>query len=456
MAFKMKFSNKEMALKYHDLGFNVSCISYLKTPYSINEKNPEKSPSHDWKEFQIRHQKIEELKNYEWDHSTGVGTLLGFTKIVCIDIDECFDFGLIKNVLKILFLPEDYQWVVKSPNGFHIYVKSTKLNLPIGINNEGIICVEPNEKNKNNFKRVEFRYAGHAVLPNSVINDRRYFFIVSDLLGRIKPDIFPSNPPDFIKPDILLSLMAYLSGTYKNQSGYLYLADFRIGDYDFVFSQHSSGPSFQINKKSISLYENYYSENKITTPKSVESIIYIDIKTEEEVNDPTKYDTYPNASNISFFIESFNQNVNFKTVTNIEKYNFYIMEYPDLNISGNSSAVNIVCALVQVSSKLNKSNILLVLHDSEFKLSIFDSEFKRLGKRNPLRDKTHICLKRKYTEHNPLKDLNLDKIYEDLFNKPCFINKDDNLSKLETLMSCFKLMDLYGYFDSIPRSFNFR
>lgn len=452
----MEISNKEEAFRYYGLGFNVSCISYLKTPISIYEKNPEKSPSHDWKDLQIRHQRIEELENYLWDYSTGIGTILGSTGIVCIDIDECFDFDLIKNILEILFLPEDYEWIVKTPNGFHIYIKSTKLNLPKGINNEGIICVEPNEKNKGKFKRVEFRYAGHAVLPESIIKEERYFFLVKNLSGGIKRGNFPSSPPKNVTSLIVFSLMAYLSGEYRTEYGYQFLADFSIGGYDFKFSQHSSGQNFEINKEHIKLYEWNYSPNDVTTPKIFESILYIDLKTDGSIIDLTNYDTYPKATKVSFLIESYrkkvDENESIKTSHLSEELNFDIQTSLKLDINSNSKKVEIKYVLDLLSSKINESNILLVMHDSDFKLSIFDSEYKKLGKRNPLRDKKNICIKQKYSNYNGLELSSLDEIYENFFNKSCLMDNGLSLSELEKAFFCYKLMEICGYFDGIPRT----
>ena len=84
---------KYFAAEYYKLGFNTTCISYLKTPYNSQEKNPEKSPSHEWIELQIKKQSIEEINGYAWEYSVGVGCILGYNKTVCIDIDDCSDFS---------------------------------------------------------------------------------------------------------------------------------------------------------------------------------------------------------------------------------------------------------------------------------------------------------------------------------------------------------------------------
>jgi hypothetical protein len=443
---------KDLAYQYHKHGFNVSCISYLKTIYSINEKNPEKSPNHDWKYLQIRRQERGEIENFLWEYSTGIGAILGSNQIVCIDIDECFDFDIIKNILKILFLPNDYEWIIKTPNGFHIYIRTEKLNLPIGINDKGIICLEPNEKHINKFKRVEFRYAGHAVLPNSKINESRYFFLHLNSNGKLQNNPIPTLAPLYVEPIIVLSTMAYTSGNYRKEEGFLYLADFMIGGYEFKFSEHSSGTSFEIIKNALKIYEIQYSENQITKRNKFDTKLYIEINTEGRIEDPTIYDLYPRVTNISFLIES-NSKKNYSSIGELDfKYEFDNNKSILYENDESEKNIELKDVLDIITSKLNEPNLIIIFFNSEFQLSIFDIEFKKLGKRNPLRDQKHLCLKKQFLKHNTIDINTIDNLYENLFDNNINSNTLEPFTNFEMLSSCYKLMDIYGYFNGIPRS----
>ena len=108
---------KDFAKEYYNFGLNPTCISYLKTTYNSEKhnNNPEKAPCHSWKRWQVRRPSLDEITNLNWVFSNGVGAVLGHSS-KCIDIDNCNDFNFIKKLLRILGLPEDYEWVVKTPN----------------------------------------------------------------------------------------------------------------------------------------------------------------------------------------------------------------------------------------------------------------------------------------------------------------------------------------------------
>ena len=180
---------RDYAEEYFNLGLRPTCISYLKTKYNIAETNPEKSPCHSWRRWQVRQPDLSEIINLPWDYSTGIGTVLGHGSR-CVDIDNCNDIHLVKEFLVSLKLPENYEWVVKTPNGYHIHVVSG--NLPFVTNkelNEGVLALLPNDSYKNRFSRIELRWANHAVLPPSIINGMCYDFVFNKgSLPRKKPE----------------------------------------------------------------------------------------------------------------------------------------------------------------------------------------------------------------------------------------------------------------------------
>src|SRR5690606_4022540 len=110
---------------YKDFGFNVSCISKNTNEYNSNSRNFFKTPSHKWSDLFDYEQEPSELESYDWDNAVGIGTFTSWENLVVLDIDGCSDVGFVKQILRILGLPEDYEWVVESgsKNGFHIYYR---------------------------------------------------------------------------------------------------------------------------------------------------------------------------------------------------------------------------------------------------------------------------------------------------------------------------------------------
>ena len=436
---------KHFAAEYYKLGFNTTCISYLKTPYNSQEKNPEKSPSHEWIELQIKKQSIEEINGYAWEYSVGVGCILGYNKTVCIDIDDCSDYSLIKDILKVLRLPDDYEWAIKTPKGFHIFIQSENLNLPCGINNKGIICLTPNENHVDKYSRIEFRYAGHVILPPSNIN-RKYSFI---------QDIeIPAESPKNVKSITVFRLMAYLAGNYGpyNTSPSSYVAKLKIDELDFYFTENSDFSEFILSKKNNILFEQCkYSIDNAIDIKKYNSIIYLDIETTGLIKDPTNYKDYPRPIQISYLEEKSNGEL---------KETNYFIKHSDLKLSDDILRLTGLTSeflqqnghdLQEVLNLLyNKFNNrqLIVMHNSDFDTSIFDSEYLKINKRNPLRDVQSYCTMKSFADENKSKFPKLSELYESLFHKPVSLKMHNSLNDVYVLRDCYKLMDLYGYTNS--------
>jgi len=67
----------------------------------------------------------------DFNQIKGLGVQLENTSLLCIDIDYSFDEKVIKEVLKVLRLPSDYEWVIKTGSGFgyHIIICLESLSL---------------------------------------------------------------------------------------------------------------------------------------------------------------------------------------------------------------------------------------------------------------------------------------------------------------------------------------
>jgi hypothetical protein len=171
---------------YYNMGFNITHI----IP-SLNEgkaKNPYKSPTNDRHKIKNCRQSLNDVQSFYWEISTGIGVVLGFNNLRCIDfdfdiIDTNHNFGddeinlFIKAVLKLLNLPSNYEWVTKTPSGgFHILFYAGDHNLKV-IDNKTKAFL-PNKKyydsffNRVKFSHIELRWDKHLVLPPS---DAFYF-----------------------------------------------------------------------------------------------------------------------------------------------------------------------------------------------------------------------------------------------------------------------------------------
>ncbi len=195
-----KFS--QYAKFYHSLGFNVTCINKYETEHNKNEKNLIKSPSHKWDHFYSERQTLEELLSYDWKTSIGVGVALGSfesnelllaeqEKIRAFDIDGCVSSSVVKDLLKILGLPKDYEWVVESGSkkGYHIIVKSRNELGGFYTRNNSVGAYISNDDYKDKFEKIEFRWNNHLVLPPSKhLSDNDYRF-VSGLLPTKEPKV---------------------------------------------------------------------------------------------------------------------------------------------------------------------------------------------------------------------------------------------------------------------------
>jgi len=110
---------------YHDLGLNVTCIGNQITEINFHAPNMLKYPNHKWKHLFQERQSKEELDTYNWEDAVGVGTVMGYDRLVTIDIDGCSDYDFLDEVLVAIGLPTNYEWVMisGSNNGFHILLR---------------------------------------------------------------------------------------------------------------------------------------------------------------------------------------------------------------------------------------------------------------------------------------------------------------------------------------------
>lgn len=226
---------------YYNMGFNVTHINARKNQ---SAKNPYKSATNDRFEIQNRRQELSELQSFDWENSDGIGAVLGFNNLRALDFDfyihsACFEKNkkgvfpmyplqtwevdkpyfknneaFIAKALNLLGLPEEYEWVIKTPSGgFHIIIFSSWHQFTIRNNRTKAFIPNSLTYSRTGLKRIEFRWNKHLVLPPSKnVSQDNYFF---------KNGAIPKNPPyeiDIKHFHTLLDEFCYEK--IENESGY--------------------------------------------------------------------------------------------------------------------------------------------------------------------------------------------------------------------------------------------
>ncbi|MBI1933440.1 MAG: PriCT-2 domain-containing protein [Ignavibacteriales bacterium] len=153
---------------YFELGFNV--FPAIGKEVHIN-----------WKEFQTKRQSLEDLEKLNFNTNTDSIALLGaISSIRIIDFDKVTDFEIIKDAIKILGLPLNYEWIVKSGNGYHIYFIYSGSFYAEAINEKsGKASYLFFSKNQNQFEKLELFWGAHLITapPSIHANGNKYEFI---------------------------------------------------------------------------------------------------------------------------------------------------------------------------------------------------------------------------------------------------------------------------------------
>ena len=461
---------KYFAQQYFELGLKPTCISYLKTKYNISENNPEKSPCHSWRRWQVKNPMMEEIIDLPWNTAIGIGTALGYNNR-CIDIDNCNDENILFDILNILRLPKNYEWAVKTPNGYHIHIEA-EWSLPFITNNElneGVLSLKSNEKFKNKLSRVELRWANHSVLPPTILNGHKYSFINAD---------FPSKSPSFVSVyNVFLLITKYCGSYHKNVHGEVGKVKINKLLFECIHGSHSYYPE-------ISVFDASQIEDKLIaecdSAKTICSVIgydgdkllsefngsqfeqnisplFIDIETTGLINNTLDYKSYPNIIQVSY-----------TQGRNLEIFSFYIKpdgfsipkEVENLTGITQEKLLTEGVTLEKALSKLpyRGANTPIVFHNAEFDMSVLDIEHLRFMEKtsnnslsNPFRNGSQIyCTMRKYSQIFGGKFPKLSEMFKSLFKDEPPKGIHNSSLDVEILRDCFYLMNLYGYIKFVP------
>lgn len=189
---------KYMALFYKYMGMN---ITQMKWSESLKNAKSFKEPINtSWEAYKTIEQSIEELFSINWDYSAGLGLVLGYNNFRALDFDINGDFAIkleyndgtvddfIDDVLRLLNLPLDYQWVVRSGNGYGFHIIFRCENIP-STSELDSISFAPSDRYSDPqlFSRIELRWCDHLVLPPSIHASGNQYYFRNKKLPTINP-----------------------------------------------------------------------------------------------------------------------------------------------------------------------------------------------------------------------------------------------------------------------------
>jgi len=346
---------EKFARLYFQLGFNVTCISKIVNDFNAFEKNIQKAPNHKSDHLVTNRQTKKEFNNINWENASGVGTLIKYHGIKVLDIDGCNDYRFIEKVLRILELPINYEWVVKtgSNNGYHII-----LNFKDFFNSNAEIAVKtypPKNKFKNLFNKIEILWDTHLVLPSSQHQSgNNYEFVNCD---------FPKEFPEIIKYRKISEFIDIYLKSKKMLIGRAY----GVSIYEFK-----------------PIVEN--EKNKL--------ICVLDIDTDGLIQKNYEETIYPNIVQIAWIL----LNKEGKILKNKSAKLFS----PDITFSPEKENINDIFdettkynistfeILTELTIDIQNSDI-LVSHNTDFTLSIIKNETLKFGIENHIIDKSTYC-----------------------------------------------------------------
>jgi DNA polymerase III subunit epsilon len=368
---------KESLIYYTRFKFNVTKILNKENQYNVG-RNIYKHPSHKWNNWVVNRQPISFLKNSNWSNTNGIGTVLGYNNLRALDIDGCNNVNFIKKLLHILNLPENYEWVVRSGsgNGFHIlfYASDNEIDFSESLK----AAYGSNSIYKNVFKKIEFRWRKHLVLPPSKHpSGNHYEFLFS----------FPLYHPlsiDFMDLLIIINL---------------YCKNIRKADNANIFLNYS--------EEEESEEEEEESEEEEEESEEEELILFFDTETtglpknwKASVNE---IDNWPRLVQIAYILSNSRGKI-------IEKGN-YIIKPNGFRIPAESTSVHrisnekaqaeglpVIQVLDKFKSLLKKADC-LVAHNISFDEMIVGAELIRAGYTNYLTNKFKICTMKESTNY---------------------------------------------------------
>lgn len=215
---------------FNNLGLNLYTASHIKNIFNSNEANMLKCPNINWEKYKNIKQEPNDISFLKEQQSCGFGIILGFNNIYSLDIDGYLDETIIYNLLYILELPLDYEWVIKSGSGigFHIIFSCSDLK----DYEDKTLAYFARYENRD-FAKLEFKFQGHSILPYSLHETGNYY----DFYNKI-----PKHSPKEVKFENLKLIELHYCSLQTTQSDYGYGGSMEINfiapkdiEFDFIF-----------------------------------------------------------------------------------------------------------------------------------------------------------------------------------------------------------------------------
>src|SRR5215469_2524816 len=137
---------------WHDYALGVYRAGFNVVPMKTNSKAPSLAS---WKEYTNHRQTETEVLALPWN-GPNIGIINGINHIRTIDIDQCDNGDMLFNMLQLLGLDLEYQWVVASPGkggGYHIYLQCPDA---LTLTTSSVLVGDPRQGQP--FKQIELRW----------------------------------------------------------------------------------------------------------------------------------------------------------------------------------------------------------------------------------------------------------------------------------------------------------
>jgi DNA polymerase III epsilon subunit-like protein len=350
-----------------------------------------------------------------------------------------------------LRLPSNYEWCVKTPSGFHVYFYCEALPFTINELQDGVLALRPNSKYQDVFERIEYRWAGHCVLPANGSISSRYHFNLTDF-GQM-----PKSKPLGVSLLPLLKVIAKFSGEFDDLNEYKFNAE--IGNFKVRYSASSEGGYFALSNLDGELIvekDGFYEESNISLENDEYNLekVFFDIETTGLIHDRFDFESYPRIIQIAF-----------KTRNKLSNYYVLPTDYTiDDKISDLTGITNDfllengmpICKVLSLTliKCEGDGELVLVGHNLQFDLAVLDSEIMRVKhpieinrhkKENSLRKLKVFDTMLEFTKHQGGKYLTLGELYERFFDEKIDIKAHNAVNDIMIVERIFNIMKLYGY-----------
>lgn len=288
----------------------------LLTRINGNDKddNSYKNPIEEW---EASNQTTSFLETKDWKHSTGFGIRLGHNKYRAIDIDgveaapwnsfnyyeskDLFRFAneeLVFNCLRLLGLPPTYEWIIKTPHGYHIIFKCEDIkDMPDSIAYAPNSLFSKDEGEQICLSRIELLWRTHLVMAPSMANKICY------------PDymyyncILPHAEPELISAGRIDDLLNYYCGKQgfadRLNAGYMTLKINGAKVFRTIIKDSICRDSFDM------MYEDrHFMDGSLEPPTTQGTITYVDY-TNDNLGRPVPITTQSSAPFIVPIIQEF-------------------------------------------------------------------------------------------------------------------------------------------------------